>query len=206
MDEAPAPPPNPTRREWTGFWSMIAQQTQNAFNDKAAQFTLIPLGAAIGFAVFGLRVEDLAALLITLPFILFSPLAGWLSDRFSKRDVLIGSAVFQLVVLSGLCAAVRLQNMPAALAGFFALAVQSAFFSPAKIGINKELLGSRHIGFATGIQQMTTMIALLAGQIAAGVVFDRQWMALGATRETAWQAAWLPLIVLAAALGKFFLH
>jgi acyl-[acyl-carrier-protein]-phospholipid O-acyltransferase/long-chain-fatty-acid--[acyl-carrier-protein] ligase len=198
MDEAPAPPPNPTRREWTGFWSMIAQQTQNAFNDKAAQFTLIPLGAAIGFAAFGFRVEDLAALLITLPFILFSPLAGWLSDRFSKRDVLIGSAVFQLVVLAWLCAAIRLQNMPAALAGFFALAVQSAFFSPAKIGINKELLGSRHIGFATGIQQMTTMIALLAGQIAAGVVFDRQWMALGGTRETAWQAAWLPLVVLAA--------
>ena len=28
---------------------MIVQQTQNAFNDKAAQFILIPLGGAVGY-------------------------------------------------------------------------------------------------------------------------------------------------------------
>ena len=45
----------PTRREWTGFWSMIAQQTQNAFNDKIAQFILVPLGGALAFSVGGAR-------------------------------------------------------------------------------------------------------------------------------------------------------
>lgn len=188
----------PTRREWTGFWSMIAQQTQNAFNDKIAQFTLIPLGGAVAFSVRGARVEDLAAVLIALPFILFAPLAGWLSDRFSKRDVMVGAAVAQLLILCGLCLAVRQQSMPLALLGFFALALQSAFFSPAKMGINKELLGSSRLGFASGIQQMMTMIAMLAGQIAAGVIYDRQWQALGATPETAWQAAFLPLVIVTA--------
>lgn len=183
----------PTRREWTGFWGMIAQQTQNAFNDKIAQFTLVPLGGAVAFSVGGARVEDLAAVLIALPFILFAPLAGWLSDRFSKRDVMVGAAVAQLLILAGLCFAIRRESMPLALLGFFALALQSAFFSPAKMGINKELLGSGLLGFASGIQQMMTMIAMLAGQIAAGVIYDRQWQALGATPETAWQAAVLPL-------------
>lgn len=189
----------PSAREWTGFWSMIVQQTQNAFNDKAAQFTLIPLGGAVGFAIFGARVEDIAALLISLPFIIFSPLAGWLSDRFSKRDVMLGAAIAQLFILGSLFFSVRSQNMPLALVGFFALAVQSAFFSPAKMGINKELVGSRHLGFATGIQQMMAMLAMLTGQIAAGVIFDRQWKALGGTLEAAWQAADLPLLVLTAA-------
>jgi acyl-[acyl-carrier-protein]-phospholipid O-acyltransferase/long-chain-fatty-acid--[acyl-carrier-protein] ligase len=188
----------PTRREWTGFWSMIAQQTQNAFNDKFAQFTLVPLGGAVAFSLGGARVEDLAAVLIALPFILFAPLAGWLSDRFSKRDVMIGAAVAQLLILGGLCLAIRQQSMPLALLGFFALALQSAFFSPAKMGINKELLGSSHLGFASGIQQMMTMIAMLAGQIAAGVIFDRQWQALGATPEVAWQAAFLPVMIITA--------
>ena len=32
----------PTRRQWVGYWSMIVQQTQTAFNDKMAQFILIP--------------------------------------------------------------------------------------------------------------------------------------------------------------------
>ena len=68
-----------------------------------------------------------------------------------------------------------MQNMPLALCGFFALAVQSAFFSPAKIGINKELVGSKHLGFATGIQQMTAMLAMLAGQIVAGWLFDHRY-------------------------------
>ena len=34
----------PTRREWTGYWSLIVQQSQYAFNEKAAQFLLVPLG------------------------------------------------------------------------------------------------------------------------------------------------------------------
>ncbi len=182
----------PTRREWTGFWSMIVQQTQNAFNDKAAQFILIPLGAAVGFSV-----ESAAALMIALPFVLFAPLAGWMSDRFSKRDVMLGSAIAQCLIFAGLCGAVALRDMRLALMGFFAFAVQSAFFSPAKIGINKELVGSKHLGFAAGIQQMMAMLAMLAGQIAAGAVFDHRYRQLGAEPSVAWQAALVPLLVLA---------
>lgn len=170
---------------------MIAQQTQNAFNDKFAQFLLVPLGGAIGFsAVGGMAVEDLAGLLIVLPFILFAPLAGWLSDRFSKRDVMIGSAVFQLVCMLWITGAVWLRNMPLALCGFFLIAAQSVFFSPAKMGLNKELLGERHIGFATGIQQMLALLGLLAGQILAGRIFDAR-LAGGSP----WQAAFGPLWV-----------
>ena len=181
----------PTRRQWVGFWSMIVQQTQNAFNDKVAQFILIPLGGAVGFSV-----ESAAGLLIALPFVLFAPVAGWLSDRFSKRNVIFGSAVLQLLVLIWICGSVFLKNLPLALCGFFALAVQAAFFSPAKIGINKELVGSNHLGFATGIQQMTAMLAILAGQIVAGWWFDHRYHSLGGSPDVAWKAALLPLLIL----------
>ncbi|MGB6221257.1 MFS transporter [Haloferula sp.] len=188
----------PTKRQWVGFWSMIAQQTQNAFNDKAAQFILVPLGGAVGFTLFKVPVESWAGVMIALPFVLFAPLAGWLSDRFSKRDVMVGSAVAQLVILTWLCASIFYQNMPLALCGFFALAMQSAFFSPAKIGINKELVGSRHLGFAAGIQQMMAMLAILAGQMAAGVIYDSNYASAGGTPSVAWQAAMIPLLILAA--------
>ncbi|MEN9974496.1 MAG: hypothetical protein RLZZ282_502 [Verrucomicrobiota bacterium] len=183
----------PSRRQWVGFWSMIVQQTQNAFNDKMAQFILIPLGGAVGFAV-----ESVAGLLIALPFVLFAPMAGWLSDRFSKRDVMFGSAIVQLLVLLWICASVMAKNLPLALCGFFALAMQAAFFSPAKIGINKELVGSGHLGFATGIQQMTSMLAMLAGQIVAGCLFDYRYHAFGGTAVMAWRAALGPLVVVTA--------
>lgn len=170
---------------------MIAQQTQNAFTDKMAQFTLIPLGAAVGFTV-----ESWAGLMIALPFVLFAPIAGWASDHFSKRNVMLGAAATQMAVLGWVCAAVWMKNLPAALCGFFALATQTAFYSPAKIGSNKELLGSKHLGFAAGIQQMTAMLAMLAGQIAAGWWFDRRFSGHGSTADAAWTAALGPLAIL----------
>ncbi|MCH7226678.1 MFS transporter [Haloferula sp. A504] len=192
------PQVEPTKREWVGFWSMIVQQTQNAFNDKAAQFVLVPLGGAIGYQLLGAAVESWATIFIALPFVLFAPLAGWLSDRFSKRDVMLGAAIAQLLILGWLCGAIWLGNMTLALCGFFALAVQSAFFSPAKIGINKELVGSRHLGFAAGIQQMMAMLAILAGQIIAGVVYDKRYAAAGGTPDVAWHTALAPMVVLTA--------
>jgi acyl-[acyl-carrier-protein]-phospholipid O-acyltransferase/long-chain-fatty-acid--[acyl-carrier-protein] ligase len=197
----PDSPPEPTKREWVGFWSMIVQQTQNAFNDKAAQFTLVPLAGAIGFLVpvwpgVGVGLETFAGILIALPFILFAPIMGWLSDRFSKRDVMLGAAVMQLLILGGMFLALHLRSMGLALGAFFALAVQSAFFSPAKIGINKELVGSKHLGFASAIQQAMAMLAMLVGQIIAGVVFDHRWKEAGGGEDAAWQAASGPMLLL----------
>jgi acyl-[acyl-carrier-protein]-phospholipid O-acyltransferase/long-chain-fatty-acid--[acyl-carrier-protein] ligase len=196
----------PTRRRWVAFWCMIFQQTQNAFSDKMAQFTLIPLGGALAFVVLipvgsGVEVDvpSFAGLMMALPMILFAPLTGWVSDRFSKRDVMLAASIVQTVVLAGICGAVILKSMPLALGGFFALAVQGAFFSPAKIGINKELVGSRHLGFAAGIQQMTAMLAILSGEIFAGWLFDQRFTGHGGGTDAAWKAALAPLLVLALA-------
>lgn len=188
----PQPIDEPTKRQWLGYWSMIVQQTQNAFNDKAAQFILISLGGAIGYSV-----ESVAGVLIAIPFVLFAPLAGWMSDRFSKRSVILGAAIAQVVILALITVAIFSRNMPLALVGFFLLAAQSAFFSPAKFGINKELVGSKHLGFAAGVQQMTAMLAILAGQIVAGLWYDRRYASLGSVPEKAWDAALFPLVLLA---------
>ncbi len=190
--EIDTPEGEPTKRQWLGYWSMIVQQTQNAFNDKAAQFILISLGGAVA-----VDVESMAGIMIALPFVLFAPLAGWMSDRFSKRNVIVGSAIAQVLILTLICSAVWIEKMHLALFGFFLLAAQAAFFGPAKIGINKELVGSKHLGFASGVQQMTAMLALLVGQIVAGWWFDHRYKALGSVPVNAWHAAFLPLLILA---------
>ncbi len=191
----------PTKRQWLGYWSMIVQQTQNAFNDKMAQFILIPLAAAVSFTIpvwpgIGMGLETAAAVIISLPFILFAPIAGWLSDRFSKRLVMIGAACAQIIILGWLCLSIFMGNMWMALIGFFGLAMQSAFFSPAKMGINKELVGSKHLGFATGIQQMAAMLAIMIGQIVAGKWYDARWTSLGGKSEQAWDAGLFPMVIL----------
>ncbi|MFT5906413.1 MAG: acyl-[acyl-carrier-protein]-phospholipid O-acyltransferase, partial [Cryomorphaceae bacterium] len=87
---------------------MVVLAAQNAFNDKAAQTMLTVLGVFIANAAFranstgemsGEALSTASATasawiplafgaLILAPFILLAPVAGWISDRFSKTRVL----------------------------------------------------------------------------------------------------------------------
>lgn len=170
-------------------------QAQNAFNDKALQFTLMPLGVWLAAqAAWGAYLPHLLGILILMPFILFAPIAGWASDNFSKTKVIRMTAWMQLVVLVVVLAALGVRVFPLAVICFFFLAVQSTILSPAKNGIIKELLGSRRLGFASGIMQMFTILAILAGQIVIGFWFTGRLKHF----EDGWQASLFPMIVITA--------
>ncbi|MEK6196525.1 MAG: MFS transporter, partial [Deltaproteobacteria bacterium] len=152
-------------------------QTQNGFNDKAAQFLLIPLAGALVFQAKGLgqdvgflgeHMAHVLGALIVLPFILFAPVSGWLSDRFSKTYVIRGTLCMQLGVLAMIVFAVAIQSLPLAVLGFFLLSVESVLLSPAKKGIVKELVGHSRLGFASGVLEMSVILAVCFGQIVSG--------------------------------------
>src|ERR1700733_5880606 len=100
------------------FWSLIAVQIQVLVNDNAAKLMLITLGAAVApdflppslfknhpeyALMIAKQTKTILAAIIILPFILFAPMAGWLSDRFSKRSVIVTSlwAQFGIIALIG---------------------------------------------------------------------------------------------------------
>ncbi|MGC6567093.1 MAG: hypothetical protein ACON38_15960, partial [Akkermansiaceae bacterium] len=174
----------PGKREWISFWALIGMQGTNAFNDNFAKFILIPLG--VGLAAMGLAMQNLEyvlGLLLVLPFVMFAPTAGWLADRFPKSRIIRWSSWFQMAVLMlmglGLWVGAFFGEESTSLAlslvifAFFLLAVQSALLSPAKMGVVKELLGSKRLGFANGVLEGTVILAILLGQIIGGVWFDK---------------------------------
>jgi len=188
----------PPRRNWVSFWSLLVLQAQNAFNDKAAQFLLIPMGAWLfkeAIAIPGLAmmeyIEYILAIVIVSPFILFSPFAGWLSDRFSKTGVIRGASILQLVVLIWISFAIHYQQIWLAIGGFFMLSVQSVLLSPAKRGIVKELIGHEKLGFASGMMEITVVLAICGGQIITGFWFTNR---LNGGID-GWDAALTPLLV-----------
>jgi len=193
----------PTRRNWFSFWSLLTLQTQNAFNDKAAQFLLIPLAALLALnasesgqdvGFIGKNMTHVLGALMVLPFILFAPLAGWVSDQFSKTMVIRGTLCVQFVVLLLICGAVWMQSLPLAVFGFFLLSVESVLLSPAKKGITKELVGHSRLGFASGVLEMSVILAVCAGQIISGLWFDAGLK----SGRSAWDAAFFPLTLVAA--------
>ena len=90
-------------------------------------------------------------------------MAGWISDRFAKSAVIRWKVAVQLLGLILLSIGIWIHSWIALYTGFGLLAVQSAFFSPAKKGILKELIGGERSGLVIGIVELFTVLSILMG-------------------------------------------
>lgn len=186
----------PDSKGWRSFYSLLALQTQNAFNDNMARFILVPLAAWLAVKGEGSdKVEHMLGALMVLPYIFLASFAGWIGDRFSKARVIQIAIWAQLLILGFLFFALSKGSMLLAIVAFTLLATQSAILSPAKMGIVKELVGRRKLTFASGLMEMSVILAILAGQIFSVRIFDQRLASIG----DGWLAAKGPIALLAGA-------
>jgi acyl-[acyl-carrier-protein]-phospholipid O-acyltransferase / long-chain-fatty-acid--[acyl-carrier-protein] ligase len=161
---------------WLSFWSLVVMQIQNSFTVNAVKFLIIPLGAWLAFHssknLLTTKTEYVLALLLVTPYLLLSPFAGWIADRFPKSSVIKIASWLQFIIVLLLLGAIFMQSLPLTLVCFFLYTIQCSLLSPAKLGIVKELVGSEKLPFATGIMEGTVVLAILAGQIISGLWFD----------------------------------
>ena len=174
-----------TSTPWGSFWSLTVIQSMNALNEKGVQFLLIGLGIWMA-----MELQYSLSVLIVLPFVLFSPLGGWISDRWCKTRLLQAMVLLQVLVLIGMTLGLWLENLPVAVGCFAVFCIQAMFFSPAKKGLVKDIVGSENIGFASGVMEISTMLALLIGQIGALFLMYSLLKLWGP--DSGWQAAALP--------------
>lgn len=162
----------PSKKEWRGFYSLILIQAQNAFNEKAAQFLLIPLGvwlastnAAYGPDSWVNSLQYILACIFVLPYILFSPFVGWLADCFCKARIIQFMSFLQILVLGAMLLCYKYENIEMAVFWFCVFSVQATILSPAKKGVVKDMVGSRQLGYASGLMEMSLILSMLAAQI-----------------------------------------
>jgi acyl-[acyl-carrier-protein]-phospholipid O-acyltransferase / long-chain-fatty-acid--[acyl-carrier-protein] ligase len=130
--------------------------------------------------------------LILLPFILlFSP-AGWVSDRFPKHYVMKISAWVAVGLTVLITASYALGWFWVAFAMTFLLAVQSAFYSPAKYGYIKGFFGKQRLSEANGLVQAITIIAILAGTLVFSILFE-MWFPENVTEKSQILQAIMPV-------------
>lgn len=190
--------PNDKRVSWRAFRSLVIIQSMNSLNEKGVQFLLIALGIWMGQML-----QYPLSVLIVLPFVLFSPPAGWLADRYCKTRLLQAMVLLQVVVLVGMSVGLFLHSLWTAVAFFTLFCVQAMFFSPAKKGLVKDMVGSERIGLASGILEITSMLALLVGQIGALYLVYRLLCLWG--DDAGWEAAAWPCAFCACAAVAVFL-
>ncbi len=205
----------PSRREWLSFRSLVIIQAQNAFNEKAVQFLLIPLGVWLWGASGSMLEYGLGAIYV-LPYILFAPLAGWLSDCFCKSRIIQVMSILQLFVMACMLFCFYKHDIYAAIFWFSIFAIQATFLSPAKKGIVKDLLGSRYLSYGSGIIEISMVFVLLVAQIGVFFLFSyllehyRHTLGPAAGQEAGWQAAASPVwffisLAILVAIASFFL-
>lgn len=177
------------------FWGMTATQFLGAFNDNL--FKQLVLLLAVGGGVAGVAaaaggapakqqdIQALAMFLFAAPFLLFSSYAGFVSERLSKRSVVVACKVVEVgIVLLGMAAFASWNKtgMGGLLAVLFLMGAHSAFFGPPKWGILPELFAEKDLPLANGVILMTTFLAIIFGTALAGLLVDwfgiqRLWLA-----------------------------
>jgi acyl-[acyl-carrier-protein]-phospholipid O-acyltransferase/long-chain-fatty-acid--[acyl-carrier-protein] ligase len=120
--------------------------------------------------------QGLANVVFALPFILTTGYAGYLSDRYGKREIIVLCKVAEIVVMAAGAAAFAYYSQTRSLSWLyvvlFFMGAQSGFFGPAKYGILPEMLHARDLPQANGVMLTTTFLAIILGQFVAGVLLE----------------------------------
>jgi acyl-[acyl-carrier-protein]-phospholipid O-acyltransferase/long-chain-fatty-acid--[acyl-carrier-protein] ligase len=179
----------PTLYRDSSFWGMAATQFLGAFNDNLFKQLILLLATPVAAAKLapGEQAEDqqwAAMFVFAASFLIFSGVAGYLSDRFSKRPIVILAKVAEIVIMA--LGAVGFYyydviGFAGMLCILFLMGTQSAFFGPAKYGILPEMIRARDLPRANGVFLMLTFLAIIFGVALAGgllELFDKRvWVA-----------------------------
>jgi MFS family permease len=157
------------------FVGLLVAQFLAAFNDQAIH------ASAMFFAINCRSLDEgqaitLMPILFYAPWAIFCTLAGYLADRYSKRDALVFWKVAEvgitLVALLGFWVGTR--GSPAGpwllLATVFLMGTHSAFFVPAKYGAMPEILQPHLLSRGNGILESLSFLAVILGTVFGGLL------------------------------------
>ena len=108
-----------------------------------------------------------------LPFIILSPYAGHLADSFKKRDIIVCTKFFEIIIMGLSYFALLSQNIYFLCFVLLLMSVQSCFFGPAKYGILPEMLKETELSRGNGYIQMWTFVGIILGSICGGQLISQ---------------------------------
>ena len=177
------------------YLGLILSQFLAAFNDQATHIVAIFFAGDMLVRYVGVSwlSENLVISIVTAcfitPFFLFSPLAGALADKYSKRNILVAWKAAEVVIMAVVLLGFLLPHFaswnilsPHALgvisailvvSGVFLMGTHSAFFVPAKYGAMPEILHSSILSRGNGLLEGSSFTANILGTTFGGVLYSQ---------------------------------
>tara|TARA_B100001059_G_scaffold113776_3_gene113976 strand:- start:31781 stop:33094 length:1314 start_codon:yes stop_codon:yes gene_type:complete len=157
-----------------GFISLLLTMACGALNDNLYRGTLMLLvvsGSAWGGSL-GSGGTGWVTLMVYVPFLLLLGFTGLLSDRYSKRRIIVLTRFVEIILACFVVLAMWMDSPWFAFVILILLASQSAFFSPAKYGSVPEVVSSGNLSRANGLLSLLTNACIVAGLSLSGILLD----------------------------------
>lgn len=158
----------------SGFGLYLATLFCNAFVDLGHKITVQNTVFKIYDGPEQIFLTAIVNACILLPFVLLLSPAGFCSDKHPKTRVMRFCAWGALVLCCFITLCYYLGMFWVAFGATLLLAAQSAFYSPAKYGYIRELVGPARLGSANGAVQAATIVAILGSTLLFSVLFEMQ--------------------------------
>jgi len=171
-----------------------ATQFLGALNDNVFRWLMV-------FFLIGLLGNEKASsvtswtgIVFVAPFLIFTPFAGVLADRFSKRNIIVMTKFAELALMIAGWVVFTAQFSMGIYVVLFLMCTQSAFFGPCKYGIIPELVQKDQISRANSFLEGMTYLSIVVGTAFA------PWLAKILHRNFMWASLACVLIAVAGVL------
>jgi acyl-[acyl-carrier-protein]-phospholipid O-acyltransferase/long-chain-fatty-acid--[acyl-carrier-protein] ligase len=157
------------------FWLLIIAQFSTAIIDNLFRWFVVNLGQTV---LNDTQVLTFGGLCFVVPFILLTPLAGSLSDRFPKKRVVVGCKLGELGILIFGLVMIWFQQPIALFVAVALFGAVNALFTPAKFGSIPELAGNKNLGMGNAAMGLVTIGGTALGTVGGYALFAAAKMSL----------------------------
>lgn len=165
------------------FMVFSTSQAISLFGDKLDYMALLAMIAALA-SIKGWessRAISILTVVITLPTILFGPLAGVLVDRWNRRKVMIVCDSLRAILVCAMpLLALKTMNLIVVFVIAFFVFLLGQFFNTARLSVIPNLVESRNLLEANSFSNLIGRISTFLGMLLGGLIVDWQfWHRIG---------------------------
>ncbi len=171
------------------FIGLLMTQFLGTTNDNILRWLVIGIGKHYVARDHQSAVLAIGSGCLVLPYLLLAAPAGYLADRFSKRNVIVGCKLAEIVMMVAAIFVIKYGHVNLMFAIVALIGAQAALFGPAKLGSIPEMLRPDKISSANGVLGLATVVAATIGSALGN------WLVV-ATSNPGIHRLWISAIVL----------
>lgn len=154
------------------LWFMNIAQFGAVVNDNIYKLVMVFMLIELYGTANASSILSKVGAIYVLPFLLFSSAAGILADRHSKKWILSGLKMAEVVIFAVAIFVIKEKSPLGSFLLLFSLAMHSAAFGPSKYSIISELVPEEKVPKANGIITSCTYFGIIVGTFLASFLSE----------------------------------